>query len=59
VILDPPLGSVVLGPVYLPLDRVAVMLLALLLTLLLYLVLRSSKIGRASSRCVWTARRRP
>jgi len=47
VILDPPLGSVVLGPVYLPLDRVAVMLLALLLTLLLYLVLRSSKIGRA------------
>jgi branched-chain amino acid transport system permease protein len=47
VILDPPLGSIVLGPVFLPLDRLAVMLLAIVLTLMLYLLLRNSKIGRA------------
>ena len=47
VVLDPPLGSLALGPVFLPLDRVAVMVLALLLTLLLYQLLRQSRIGRA------------
>ena len=47
VVLDPPLGSVSLGPVFLPLDRVAVMALALALTLLLYQLLGRSKIGRA------------
>jgi branched-chain amino acid transport system permease protein len=47
VILDPPLGSVSLGTVILPLDRVAIMVLALLLTLLLYHILRNTRIGRA------------
>jgi branched-chain amino acid transport system permease protein len=42
-----PLGVVKLGPVYLPGDRVAAMCLALLLTLLLYRLLRDSRIGRA------------
>jgi len=46
VVLDPPLGSMVLGPVVLPLDRVAVMVLALLLTLLLRQLLHGSRIGR-------------
>jgi branched-chain amino acid transport system permease protein len=45
--LDPPLGVVSLGPVVLPVDRLAAMLLALLLTGLLYLVLSRSRIGRA------------
>jgi branched-chain amino acid transport system permease protein len=47
VVLDPPLGSISLGPVVLPLDRVAVMALALLLTYGLYRLLRDSKMGRA------------
>lgn len=42
-----PLGTVQLGPVFLPGDRVAAMVLALLLTLLLYRLLRDSRIGRA------------
>lgn len=42
-----PLGTVKIGPVYLPGDRVAAMVLALLLTLLLYRLLRDSRIGRA------------
>lgn len=42
-----PLGTIQLGPVYLPGDRVAAMVLALLLTLLLYQLLRGSRIGRA------------
>jgi branched-chain amino acid transport system permease protein len=46
VVLDPPLGSISLGPVFLPLDRVAVMALALILTLALYQLLRHSRIGR-------------
>lgn len=41
------LGSLVLGGVVLPFDRIAAMLLAFILTGLLYLLLRSSKIGRA------------
>src|SRR3954471_23579591 len=42
-----PLGTLKVGPVYLPGDRVAAMVLALLLTLLLYRLLRDSSIGRA------------
>ncbi len=42
-----PLGTLKVGPVYLPGDRVAAMVLALLLTLLLYRLLRDSRIGRA------------
>lgn len=45
--LSRPLGAVQLGPVFLPGDRVAAMVLALLLTLLLYRLLRDSRIGRA------------
>lgn len=47
VTLARPLGSVQIGPVFLPGDRVAAMVLALLLTLLLYRLLRDSRIGRA------------
>lgn len=42
-----PLGSIEIGPIFLPGDRVAAMALALLLTILLYRLLRDSKIGRA------------
>ena len=42
-----PLGVLRLGPVYLPGDRVAAMALALALTVLLYRLLRYSRIGRA------------
>ena len=42
-----PLGSIEIGPVFLPGDRVAVMVLAVVLTLILYRVLRDSRIGRA------------
>jgi branched-chain amino acid transport system permease protein len=42
-----PLGSFELGPIFLPGDRVAAMALAVLLTLLLYWLLRDTKIGRA------------
>lgn len=42
-----PLGSLEIGPVFLPGDRVAAMALALLLTLLLYWLLRNTRIGRA------------
>ena len=42
-----PLGSIEIGPVFLPGDRVAAMALALLLTVLLYRLLRDSSIGRA------------
>jgi branched-chain amino acid transport system permease protein len=47
VTLAHPLGSIEIGPVFLPGDRVAAMALALLLTLLLYRLLRDSTIGRA------------
>jgi branched-chain amino acid transport system permease protein len=47
VVLDPPLGSIFLGPVVLPIDRLAVMMLALLMTYGLYRLLRDSKLGRA------------
>jgi branched-chain amino acid transport system permease protein len=42
-----PLGTIRIGPVFLPGDRVAAMGLALLLTVLLYRLLRDSRIGRA------------
>jgi branched-chain amino acid transport system permease protein len=42
-----PLGSLEIGPVFLPGDRVAAMALAILLTILLYRLLRDSRIGRA------------
>jgi branched-chain amino acid transport system permease protein len=45
--LEPPLGVVSLGPVVMPVDRLAAMVLALALTGLLYLVLSRSRIGRA------------
>lgn len=45
--LENPLGRLELGPVFMPLDRIAAMGLALLLTFLLYRLLRDSRIGRA------------
>jgi branched-chain amino acid transport system permease protein len=45
--LTNPLPSLMLGPVFLPGDRVAAMGLAFLLTALLWRVLRDSRIGRA------------
>ncbi len=47
ITLAHPLGSLEIGPVYLPGDRVAAMVLAILLTILLYRLLRDSSIGRA------------
>lgn len=47
LVLENPLGELEFGPIYMPLDRVAAMALAILLTLLLYRLLRDSKIGRA------------
>lgn len=45
ILLD--LGRIEFGDVVLPVDRLAAMLLALLLTALLYALLRSSRLGRA------------
>ena len=42
-----PLGTIQIGPIFLPGDRVAAMGLALLLTVLLYRLLRDSRNGRA------------
>jgi branched-chain amino acid transport system permease protein len=47
VTLANPLGSIEIGPVFLPGDRIAAMALALALTVMLYRVLRDSRIGRA------------
>jgi branched-chain amino acid transport system permease protein len=47
LVLDPPLGVLSLGNLVVPMDRLAAMVLALLLTLLLYLVLSRSRTGRA------------
>lgn len=47
LLLDPPLGVWSLGSLVLPMDRLLAMLLALLLTGLLYLILRRSRAGRA------------
>ena len=42
-----PLQSIEIGPIFLPGDRVAAMALAVILTLLLYWLLRDTRIGRA------------
>jgi branched-chain amino acid transport system permease protein len=47
ITLARPLGSIEIGPVFLPGDRVAAMALAILLTVMLYRLLRDSAIGRA------------
>ncbi len=47
LVLDNPLGRLEIGPVFMPLDRIAAMGLALLLTFLLHRLLRDSRIGRA------------
>lgn len=47
IALAHPLGSLEIGTVFLPGDRVAAMALAILLTILLYRLLRDSTIGRA------------
>jgi branched-chain amino acid transport system permease protein len=47
ITLAHPLGSLEIGPVFLPGDRVAAMALAILLTILLHRLLRDSTIGRA------------
>jgi branched-chain amino acid transport system permease protein len=47
LVLDPPLGSVSLGTLAVPVDRLLAMALAFVLTGLLYVVLSRSRIGRA------------
>ena len=47
LVLDPPLAVLSLGNIVLPVDRLAAMALALILTALLYLVLSRSRTGRA------------
>jgi branched-chain amino acid transport system permease protein len=45
--LTNPLGVIEVGPIFLPGDRIAAMILALMLTVLLYWLLRNTKTGRA------------
>jgi branched-chain amino acid transport system permease protein len=47
LVLEPPLGTIALGGMVLPVDRLAAMVLALALTAMLYLILSRSRIGRA------------
>ncbi|MDB5796614.1 MAG: inner-rane translocator [Paucimonas sp.] len=47
LVLEPPLGSLSLGSLVVPVDRLVATAFALLLTLALWLVLRRSRIGRA------------
>lgn len=47
LLLSPPLGTVAVGSVVIPVDRLIAMLLALALTGALYLLLRKSRVGRA------------
>jgi branched-chain amino acid transport system permease protein len=47
VVLSPPLGSIDLGGVIVPTDRLISMAFALILVGLLYLLLRASRLGRA------------
>lgn len=47
LILSPPLGSLAFGGVVVPVDRLIATVTALLLTAVLYLLLRRSKVGRA------------
>ena len=45
--LTPPVGSISLGDIVVPIDRLIALALALALTFILYLILRRSRIGRA------------
>ena len=47
LLLQPPLGTLAFGSVVVPVDRLVAMLLALVLTAVLYAILRKSRIGRA------------
>jgi len=47
LVLDPPLGTILLGTAVIPVDRLVAMVLALGLTLFLYIVMSRSRIGRA------------
>jgi branched-chain amino acid transport system permease protein len=47
LLLDPPLGTLSLGEIVVPVDRLLAMVLALALTLMLYLILRHFRVGRA------------
>jgi branched-chain amino acid transport system permease protein len=47
LILEPPLGTIELGSVVVPVDRLVAMAFALILTGALYLILRKSRVGRA------------
>lgn len=47
LLLDPPLGSVSFVGLVVPVDRLLAMVLALILTLALYFILRHSRVGRA------------
>lgn len=47
LVLDPPMGSLSMGPLVVPTDRIVAMGFALLLTLALYIILRRSRVGRA------------
>ncbi len=47
LILDPPLGTLAIGSLVVPIDRLIAMAFALILTGALYLILRKSRAGRA------------
>lgn len=47
LVLEPALGSLSVGPLVVPVDRLVAMGLALLLTMTLYMILRRSRVGRA------------
>ncbi|HRO60582.1 MAG TPA: branched-chain amino acid ABC transporter permease [Burkholderiaceae bacterium] len=47
LILEPALGTLAMGPVVVPVDRIVAMGFALVLTGALYLILRKSRVGRA------------
>ncbi|MEN9765378.1 MAG: hypothetical protein RL397_1333 [Pseudomonadota bacterium] len=47
LLLEPPLGTLAFSGLVVPVDRVLAMVLALILTLALYIILRHSRVGRA------------
>lgn len=47
LLLEPPLGTLAVADLVVPVDRLLAMVLALVLTLMLYLILRHSRAGRA------------
>ena len=47
LVMEPAMGSLSVGPLVVPVDRLVAMAFALLLTLILYLILRRSRVGRA------------